>query len=144
MVAMPATGNLGPQAAQFVFDHGQLRGRPETSGLLALVISGARPWLDRGPQATEQAVLRQVASLTGGDLPYGTRVLRTVAEKRATFRCTPALLRPGAEIASGLWAAGDHVDGPYPATLEGAVRSGVAAATAAHASAPAHAAPAMQ
>jgi monoamine oxidase len=31
-------------------------------------------------------------------------------------------------IAPGLHAAGDHVDGPYPATLEGAVRSGLAAA----------------
>jgi monoamine oxidase len=27
-------------------------------------------------------------------------------------------------------AAGDHVQGPYPATLEGAVRSGIAAADA--------------
>jgi hydroxysqualene dehydroxylase len=144
MVALPATGHSGPQAAQFAFDHGILRGRPETSGLLALVISGARPWLDRGPAATEQAVLGQVAALTGGDLPYGTRVLRTVAEKRATFRCTPALLRPGAEVASGLWTAGDHVDGPYPATLEGAVRSGVAAALAVQASVPALAPPAMQ
>jgi monoamine oxidase len=33
-------------------------------------------------------------------------------------------------ISPGLFAAGDHVDGPYPATLEGAVRSGVAAARA--------------
>lgn len=142
MVALPATGNGGPQAAQFVFDHGQLRGRPETSGLLALVISGARPWLDRGPAAIEQALLRQVAALTGGDLPYGTRVLRTVTEKRATFRCTPALARPGSQVASGLCAAGDHVDGPYPATLEGAVRSGIAAAQAVQA--PVTAAPAMQ
>jgi monoamine oxidase len=31
-------------------------------------------------------------------------------------------------IVPGLVAAGDHVDGPYPATLEGAVRSGLAAA----------------
>ena len=36
--------------------------------------------------------------------------------------------RPAATIAPGLWAAGDHVAGPYPATLEGAVRSGLAAA----------------
>jgi predicted NAD/FAD-dependent oxidoreductase len=34
-------------------------------------------------------------------------------------------------IAPGLLAAGDHVAGPYPATLEAAVRSGVAAARAA-------------
>ena len=31
-------------------------------------------------------------------------------------------------MAPGLWAAGDYVAGPYPATLEGAVRSGRAAA----------------
>jgi hypothetical protein len=28
-------------------------------------------------------------------------------------------------IAPGLLAAGDHVQGPYPATLEGSVRSAV-------------------
>jgi predicted NAD/FAD-dependent oxidoreductase len=52
------------------------------------------------------------------------------AEKRATFRCTPGLQRPPAGVAPGLFAAGDYVEGPYPATLEGAVRSGVAAAAA--------------
>jgi monoamine oxidase len=34
------------------------------------------------------------------------------------------------QVAPGLLAAGDHVQGPYPATLEGAVRSGTAAASA--------------
>jgi len=29
----------------------------------------------------------------------------------------------------GLLACGDYIEGPYPATLEGAVRSGVAAAS---------------
>ena len=33
--------------------------------------------------------------------------------------------------APGLLVCGDYIDGPYPATLEGAVRSGVAAARAA-------------
>jgi predicted NAD/FAD-dependent oxidoreductase len=46
-------------------------------------------------------------------------------ERRATFSCTPGLVRPGAHIGPGLWACGDHVQGPYPATLEGAVRSGL-------------------
>jgi len=50
-----------------------------------------------------------------------------LTEKRATFRCTPALERPPMAIAPGLLAAGDYVRGPYPATLEGAVRSAVAA-----------------
>jgi hypothetical protein len=47
-----------------------------------------------------------------------------LAEKRATFRCTPGLARPSARIAPRLAAAGDYVDGPYPATLEGAVQAG--------------------
>jgi len=58
-------------------------------------------------------------------------VLRVLAEKRATFRCTPGLDRPPARIARGLVAAGDYIDGPYPATLEGAVRAGEAAVAAA-------------
>jgi predicted NAD/FAD-dependent oxidoreductase len=32
------------------------------------------------------------------------------------------------DVAAGLVAAGDYVDGPYPATIEGAVRAGVRAA----------------
>ena len=58
-------------------------------------------------------------------------VVRTVVEKRATFACTPALVRPPMAVAPGLFAAATTSTGPYPATLEGAVRSGVAAARAA-------------
>jgi hypothetical protein len=54
-------------------------------------------------------------------------LLRTLAERRATFICAPGLARPTTAIAANLAAAGDYVDGPYPATLEGAVRSGAAA-----------------
>jgi monoamine oxidase len=32
--------------------------------------------------------------------------------------------RPVPLIADGLWACGDYLRGPYPSTLEGAVRSG--------------------
>ena len=53
-----------------------------------------------------------------------------IRDRLATFRCTPTLERPGAQIAENLWAAGDYIAGPYPATLEGAVRSGVEAARA--------------
>ena len=54
--------------------------------------------------------------------------MQTVVEKRATFACTPAVERPEMELGHGLWACGDYIAGPYPATLEGAVRSGMAAA----------------
>jgi len=110
--------------AQFVFDRGQLGGPP---GLLAFVISGAQPWVDHGLDATTQATLAQARSALGVHLREPLRVVHTIAEKRATFRCLPGLQRPAMRIAPGLLAAGDHVDGPYPATLEGAVRSGMQA-----------------
>lgn len=111
--------------AQFAFDRKAL-GLPD--GLLACVISGARAWVDAGLPATAEAVRQQVVH----DLPRmaqagAVEVVRAVAEKRATFRCIPGLQRPQAHIAPGLAAAGDHVQGPYPATLEGAVRSAEAA-----------------
>ncbi len=106
--------------AQFAFDQGAIGG---PAGHFTFVVSGARAWVDRGLDATAAAVLAQAAPL----LP-GASVVRCLAEKRATFRCTPGLARAPAAVAPGLWAAGDHVEGPYPATLEGAVRSGEAAA----------------
>jgi len=111
--------------AQFVFDRGQLGG---PDGLLAFVVSGARDWVDQGSVATEQAVLGQARAVLGPYLRGPLHIVGTLTEKRATFRCTPNLQRAAMQIAPGLLAAGDHVAGPYPATLEGAVRSGLAAA----------------
>ena len=102
--------------AQFVFDRGQLGGPP---GLLAFVASASA----RDKTAIEAEVLQQAASLG-----WQVRALQTVVEKRATFACVPGLRRPPAGIAPGLWACGDYIEGPYPATLEGAVRSGLAVA----------------
>jgi hypothetical protein len=110
--------------AQFVFDRGQLGG---PDGLLAFVVSGAQPWVDQGLDATALAALAQARIALQAHLRGPLRLIHTIAEKRATFRCTPGLRRPGTVIAPGLLAAGDHVDGPYPATLEGAVRSGLQA-----------------
>jgi hydroxysqualene dehydroxylase len=116
----------GPDApAQFVFDHGALGGTPD---LFAFVISGARPWVDAGLQAAETAVLAQAQSaFPPSTWPAPLTLVGSLAEKRATFACVPALHRPPALISAGLLAAGDYIDGPYPATLEGAVRSGEAA-----------------
>ena len=126
MVALPEDEQ---SPAQFVFDHGQLQGR---EGHFAFVISGAALWAERGLEATAAAVLAQAARfLPARHWPADHAVvITTVAERRATFRCTPGLCRPSLQIAPGLAAAGDYVAGPYPATLEGAVRSGMAAAEA--------------
>jgi len=112
----------GPDApAQYLFDHGALGGR---DGLYAAVISGARVWVERGLAATAVATRRQLLSAFAPDCwRTPPTVRRVLAEKRATFACTPALQRPPAQLAPGLHAAGDYIDGPYPATLEGAVRS---------------------
>ena len=112
--------------AQFAFDLGALGG---ADGVFAFVISGAGDWAGAGLQATAEATLRQAAlALAPAGWPQPPAVLHVAAEKRATFRCTPDLQRPAAYIAPDLWAAGDYVAGPYPATLEGAVLSGRAAA----------------
>jgi len=111
--------------AQFAFDHGALGG---AAGVFAFVISGARRWVDAGLDVTGAAVLQQaLTAFAPGTWPQPPTLLRVLAEKRATFRCTPGLARPPAAIASGLVAAGDYIEGPYPATLEGAVRAGEAA-----------------
>ncbi len=117
-----------PQApAQFVFDRGQLGGPP---GLLAFVISGAQPWVDAGREATLAATLAQARAALGTLLRGELRPVQLITEKRATFRCVPGLQRPPLHIAPRLVAAGDHVAGPYPATLEGAVRSAIEAVAA--------------
>ncbi len=121
---MPITAlRAGPNApAQFVFDLGQLGATP---GHFACVVSGARQWVDAGLQTTGSAVLAQLHhAFAAGTWPQPPTLLRTVAEKRATFLCTPSLQRPSAHLALALVAAGDFIEGPYPATLEGAVRSG--------------------
>lgn len=107
--------------AQFAFDLAALGGPP---GVIALVVSGAAHWVAQGMAAVEQAALAQAAA-DFGDVRLTP--LRTATEKRATFLCTPSQERPAQRILPALHAAADYVAGPYPATLEGAMRSGCAA-----------------
>jgi squalene-associated FAD-dependent desaturase len=114
---MMALRGTAAHPAQFVFDRGQLDG---SLGLLAFVVSAAQ-----GNRATLEA---QVLTQSQTQLGLSLQAVKTVVEKRATFACTPGLQRPPAHVIPGLVACGDYVAGPYPATLEGAVRSGVSAA----------------
>ena len=114
MLALP---NSPGEPAQFVFDRGQLGG---PTGLLAFVVSAS--------QGDKTQISAQVLAQGQRQLGLPLELLQTIIEKRATFACTPNLQRPGAQIAPGLLACGDYIAGPYPATLEGAVRSGLQAA----------------
>ena len=109
--------------AQFAFDKGSLSDDPAWQGVLALVVSAST---DERDTITQQ-VMGQIRDQL--DI-HDASLLTTVVEKRATFACTPALLRPPVQVCAGIWACGDYVAGPYPATLEAAVRSGFAAADA--------------
>jgi squalene-associated FAD-dependent desaturase len=114
--------------AQFVLDRGQLFG-PSQRGLLACVVSdstGTRDALERQVVQQLEAQLSHLPASQnrGSEALSDWTVVQTVMEKRATFVCSPALQRPSSAIGQGWWACGDYVEGPYPATLEGAVRSG--------------------
>ena len=130
-LSQPMTAlRTGPDApAQFAFDLGQLQ---RADGHFAFVVSGASECLADGVQAAAQQVLMQARQAFAGAFAAPDALRHAAAERRATFACTPGLPRPGRDIAPGLVAAGDYVAGPYPATLEGAVRSGLAAAQAIH------------
>lgn len=112
--------NQATAPAQFAFDRGQLTG---LQGVLAMVVSAN----ETPREVLEEQVVAQAAAQLG---QTNLQLVQTVVEKRATFACTPALSRPPSAIAPGLQACGDYIEGPYPATLEGAVLSGLAAAKA--------------
>ena len=85
---------------------------------------GGNVFADLGFSPAEANALQaQVLAQAHAQLGLQLQPVQTVVEKRATFACTPALVRPPQTIAPGLFACGDYVEGPYPATLEGAVRS---------------------
>jgi squalene-associated FAD-dependent desaturase len=112
--------------AQWLFDRGVLCGQP---GLIAAVISGDGPYQALTHDELAAAIHAEIARIVPG-LPAATRHW-VIEEKRATFACTPDLARPPTMTACpNVWLAGDYVAGDYPATLEGTVRSGVAAARA--------------
>ena len=110
----------------WVFDRGRLCGQ---HGLLGAVISagGAHEALDHETLANQAAMeLRQRFPALGTPLWH-----KVIADKRATFACTPGLQRPDQITGTpGFFLAGDYTASPYPGTLEAAVRSGTRCARA--------------
>ena len=112
---------------QFVFDRGTLD--PAHAGLLAVVISVSTDAIALGHDALADAVANQLSDVLQLPNLRHPKWTKVISEKRATFSCTPALVRPvNRTTCDGLVIAGDYTAGDYPATLESAIHSGVAAA----------------
>ncbi len=111
--------NLLGHHGQWVVDRGD--------GLLACVLSGHGEW--------EKLSDADLAAELESELGYAEKAVwyQVVREKRATFSAQPGLHRPGCVTSQpGLFLAGDYTWADYPATLEGAVRSGLRAARLAY------------
>lgn len=112
---------------QFVFDRGWLD--KEQAGLLAVVVSASEELLEHAHEELTDAISAQLARALQRPELSTPRWTKVITEKRATFSCTPGLLRPAnATALPGLALAGDYTECDYPATLESATRSGVLAA----------------
>jgi squalene-associated FAD-dependent desaturase len=117
---------------QWVFD------RTEASGLgegqyLAMSLSAADELVDEPTERLRQRFLPALAELLPAAADAGLRDFFVTRERTATFRQAPgsAALRPAARTAlPGVSLAGAWTATGWPATMEGAVRSGDAAATA--------------
>ena len=115
---------------QWVFD------RTASSGLasgqyLAVSLSGATEEITLRPRPLRERFLPALAELFPGARDARVERFFATREPAATFRAAPgvARLRPGARTrVPGLVLAGAWTDTGWPATMEGAVRSGLTAA----------------
>lgn len=118
---------LADSPAQWVFDRRYSHAVP---GLIAVVISAEGEHMQLPREALISSIEQELHVRL--QLPVQANWRGMIAEKRATFSCVPGMRRPTNQTGlEGLWLAGDYTAGDevdYPATLEGAVRSGVAAA----------------
>jgi zeta-carotene desaturase len=125
---------LPGRATQWLFDKGiDASGRQHVHA----VISGAEAWMDLPEAEIAARVHADVQWACPAAAGLAPLEARSVKERRATFAAEPgfAARRPGprADARGGvdnLFLAGDWCDTGWPATMEGAVRSGYAAAAA--------------
>jgi squalene-associated FAD-dependent desaturase len=123
-LAQPMQG-LVDATSQWVFDRGQLCGQ---YGLMAVVISAQ----GKHQKLTQEMLALKVAQELHHVFPHLPKPLwhKVIAEKRATFSCSVNLPRPANVTPyQHLYLAGDYTYADYPATIEGAVRSGLACAS---------------
>jgi len=99
------------------------------AGVVVSAAGRAQAQSDAPTQSLAKQVAAQVADQLGCPIPEHARA---IVDKRATIRCSPDRPRIDTDALAphcpGLFLAGDWVWHDYPATIESAVRAGLAAA----------------
>lgn len=124
-LSQPMIG-LSSTLSQWVFDRGALC---QQAGLMSVVISCDGEHMKFDDDTLAQTVHNEISSLLSANVSFIDSFI--IKEKRATFACEVNIndIRPSnITQVTGLTLAGDYTDTHYPATLEGAVRSGIKAA----------------
>ena len=99
------------------------------AGVVSVTISAANRLIDRDSTELARAIWPEVCAAIGIVAPLPP--WRLIREKRATFAATPAQHKRRSSATTtlpNLVLAGDWTDTGLPATIEGAIRSGFAAA----------------
>jgi squalene-associated FAD-dependent desaturase len=121
---------------QWIFDRTRSAG-VDAGQYLAVSLSAAEPWIGRGTRELREIFAPALALLLPGARDARLVDFFVTCEPAATFRQAKGTraLRPGSRTrAAALHLAGAWTDTGWPATMEGAVRSGLAAARGALAS----------
>lgn len=121
---------LSSTLSQWAFDRGTFCNQ---AGLVSVVISCNGPHMAMDDDTLAQTVHDEISILFSSKPTLIKSFV--IREKRATFACTVNIndIRPKNKTdIKGLYLAGDYTDTGYPATLEGAVRSGLTAANTAY------------
>jgi len=127
---LPFVAGVG-SPVQWVFDRTRPSGL-EHGQYLAISLSGADQEIEERSETLRERFLPALEALFPDARRAHVERFFVTREHSATFRQTPGTraLRPGPVTGiPGLYLAGAWTDTGWPATMEGAVRSGVAAAT---------------
>ncbi len=134
VTTLPFAAGLGTPV-QWVFDRTESAGLDPSRGqCLAVSLSAAHDEVELPVAALRDRYLPALAELFPAARHASVTSFFVTRERTATFLPAPgtAALRPGAETAlHGLFLAGSWTSTGWPATMEGAVRSGLVAARAA-------------
>jgi squalene-associated FAD-dependent desaturase len=136
VLAEPFRAGVGTEV-QWIFDRTDAAGLPagaaDGAQYVAVSVSAADEYIDRPTAELRDRFLPALARLLPAAGPARVLDFFVTRERHATFRPAPgtARLRPGAATAlPGLYLSGAWTATGWPATMEGAVRSGESAVAA--------------